>query len=108
MLHDYAHGEETPAVIRKELKVEPAEFDKQFRTYMEAARPRATVQHFTEWKDGLKKVAEAAKNKDNDAVIKEGLAIRDLYTDYVEPGSIYEILAHAYLWIRRIRARRYR
>jgi tetratricopeptide (TPR) repeat protein len=96
MLHDYAHGEETPDVIRKELKVEPAEFDKQFRTYVEA-QTKTQVQHFTEWKDGLKKVAEDAKNKDNDAVIKDGLAIRDLYPDYVESGSIYEFLAHAYL-----------
>jgi len=96
MLHDYAHGEETSGVIRKELKVEPAEFDKQFRAYVEA-QTKTQVQHFTEWKDGLKKVAEAAKNKDNDAVIKEGLAIRDLYPDYVESGSVYEFLAHAYL-----------
>jgi tetratricopeptide (TPR) repeat protein len=96
MLHDYAHGEETSDVIRKELKVEPAEFDKQFRTYVEA-QTKTQVQHFTEWKDGLKKVAEDAKNKDNDAVIKDGLAIRDLYPDYVESGSIYEFLAHAYL-----------
>jgi hypothetical protein len=36
MLHDYAHGEETSGVIRKELKVEPAEFDKQFLAYVEA------------------------------------------------------------------------
>lgn len=96
MLHDYANDEETPAVIRKELKVEPAEFDKQFRAYVEAAT-KTTVQHFTAWKDGLKKVAEFAKNKDDDGVIKEGLAIRDFYPDYVEQGSVYEFLAHAYL-----------
>jgi cellulose synthase operon protein C len=96
MLHDYANGEETPGVIRKELKVEPAEFDKQFRAYVEAAF-KTPVQHFTEWKDGLKKIAELSKNKDDDGIIKEGLTIRDLYTDYVEQGSIYEILAHSYL-----------
>jgi tetratricopeptide (TPR) repeat protein len=96
MLRDYTSGMETPAVIQKELKVEPAEFDKQFRAYVEAAA-KVPVQHFTEWKDGLKKVAEAAKNKDNDAVIKEGLAIRDFFPDYVESGSVYEFLAHAYL-----------
>jgi cellulose synthase operon protein C len=96
MLHDYAHGEETSDVIRKELKVEPAEFDKQFRAYIET-QTKSPVQHFTEWKDGLKKVAELAKAKDDDGVIKEGLAIRDLYPDYVEAGSVYEFLAHAYL-----------
>ncbi len=96
MLHDYAHDEQTPDIIRKELKVEPAEFDKQFRAYVEAAT-KAPVQHFTEWKEGLKKIAELSKAKDDDGLIKEGLAIRDLYSDYVEQGSIYEFLAHAYL-----------
>ena len=30
-------------------------------------------------------------------MIKEGTAIRDLYPDYVEPGSVYEALAQAYI-----------
>jgi tetratricopeptide (TPR) repeat protein len=30
-------------------------------------------------------------------VIRDGLAIRDLYPDYVEAGSVYEFLAAAYL-----------
>ncbi len=55
-----------------------------------------TVTHFTEWKDGMKKLIDLAKKKDDDGVIKEGLAIRDLYKDYVEPGSVYEFLATAY------------
>ena len=61
MLHDYAHGEETPDIIRKELKVEPAEFDKQFRAYVEAAT-KTPVQHFTEWKDGLKRLAALCRS----------------------------------------------
>jgi cellulose synthase operon protein C len=96
MLHDYAHDEQTPDIIRKELKVEPAEFDKQFRAYVEA-QTKTTVQHFTEWKDGMKKMSELAKAKDEDGAIKEGLAIRDFYPDFVETGSVYEFLAHAYL-----------
>jgi tetratricopeptide (TPR) repeat protein len=38
-----------------------------------------------------------SKAKDYDGVIKEGLAIRDFYPDYVEAGSVYEFLAAAYL-----------
>ena len=29
-------------------------------------------------------------------MIREGAAIRDFYPDYVEPGSVYEVLADAY------------
>ena len=38
-----------------------------------------------------------SKAKDYDGVIKEGLAIRDFYSDYVEAGSVYGFLAAAYL-----------
>jgi hypothetical protein len=96
MLKDFAAGEETPAVIRKELKIEPEEFDKRFLAFVEADT-RVTVDHFDEWRKGIKEVAALAKDKDNDGVIKEGLAIRDFYSDYVEAGSIYEFLADAYL-----------
>jgi len=44
----------------------------------------------------VKKVAELARNKDYDGVIKAALPIRDLYPDYVEGGSVYEFLATAY------------
>ena len=56
------------------------------------------VEHFDEWKKGMKRGGrEIAENKDWDACIKEGNAIRDLYPDYVEEHSVYEMLADAYL-----------
>ena len=36
------------------------------------------------------------QERQDDGVIKQGLAIRDLYPDYVEAGSVYEFLATAY------------
>ena len=30
-------------------------------------------------------------------MVRDGPAIRDLYPDYVEEGSVYEFIAHAYL-----------
>ncbi len=95
MLHDYANAEDTPSVIRKELKIAPEEFDKQLATYI-GNKTEQTVGHFSEWKDGMKKVIDLAAKKDDDGVIKEGLAIRDMYKDYVEQGSVYELLAAAY------------
>ena len=96
MLHDYTADMDTPAVIRKELKMEPADFDKQFFASVETAT-RTTVTNFDDWKKRIKQVNEMSKAKDWDGVIKEGLAIRDFYPDYVEAGSVYEFLAAAYL-----------
>jgi tetratricopeptide (TPR) repeat protein len=41
-------------------------------------------------------VAEYAKAKKWDEVISEGVRIRDLYPDYVEAASVYEMLADAF------------
>ena len=96
MLHDFGGGEETSAVVRKELKLEPEEFDKRFLAYVEADT-KTSVDHFDEWKKSLKSIFELSKTKDWSAVIKQGTAIRDMYPDYVEEHSVYEALAEAYL-----------
>ncbi|MGO9256900.1 MAG: tetratricopeptide repeat protein [Bryobacteraceae bacterium] len=96
MLHDFGNGEETAAVVRKELKIEPEEFDKRFIAFVEADT-KNTVDHFDEWKKGVTELVTLAGNKDYGAVIKEGTRLRDMYPDYVEKHSVYEILAQAYL-----------
>ena len=95
MIHDFGQNDETAAVIRKELKMGPAEFDKQFIASVEAST-RSMVDGFDPWRKGVRQVAESAGKKDWDAVIKQGTAIRDLYPDYVEAASVYEFLAQAY------------
>lgn len=96
MLRDFGAGVDTASVIRKELKIEPEEFDKRFLAYIEADTKNA-VDHFDEWKKSLKSLVAKSTAKDWDAVIKEGTSIRDLYPDYVEEHSVYEALAAAYL-----------
>ena len=95
MLKDYANDVDTPTVIRRELKLEPEEFDKQFFALVEAENKKA-IENFPEWTDDVKTIAAASKAKDYDTVIKIGLQARDLYPDYVEAGSVYEFLAKAY------------
>jgi len=96
MLHDFGAGESTPAVIRKELKMEPDEFDKQFLASVEA-ETKTTVENFSRWRDALKSTNELLRKKDYDGVIREGTAARDLYPDFVEAGNLYECLAKAYV-----------
>ncbi len=42
-------------------------------------------------------MVEDLRAKKYDDVIREGKAIRDYYPDYVEPGSVYELMADAYM-----------
>jgi Tfp pilus assembly protein PilF len=96
MIHDYGANMTTTQVIEKELKITPEEFDKQFIPWVEA-QTKTTVDNFATWSKGVRTINEEVKTKDWDAVIKEGTAIRDMYTDYVDPGSVYEALAQAYM-----------
>lgn len=96
MLHDFGTGLDTPTVVRKNLKIEPEEFDKQFLAWVENDTKTVT-EHFDEWKKRYGLVSRAAGNKDWGEVVKEGNAIRDWYPDYVEDHSIYELLAQAYV-----------
>jgi tetratricopeptide (TPR) repeat protein len=96
MLHDFGEGTDTATVVRKELKIEPEEFDKRFLASVEA-ETKYVVEHLDEWKKGLKPLVAAASAKEWDAVIKLGIPMRDMYPDYVEDHSVYEALAEAYM-----------
>ena len=95
LLADFGRGESTPGVIRKNLKMEPEEFDKKFLESIDAEFGK-TVANFDHWKEAMKRIAELRGKKDWDGVIREGTGVRDLYPDYVEGGSVYETLAKAY------------
>jgi tetratricopeptide (TPR) repeat protein len=96
MIHSFAKLESTPDVVRKDLGLSPEEFDKQFLAWLEADT-KVTVQHFAEWKDQLKEMVADLRAKKYDDVIRQGAVIEDFYTDYVEPGSVYELMSEAYL-----------
>ena len=95
MVHSFAQLKPTPEVIRQDLGLEPEEFDKQFLSWLDV-QTKKTVDGFDDWKKRIRGVSELAKAKKWDEVIKEGEAIRDMYSDYVEAGSVYEFLAQAW------------
>ena len=96
MLRDFAANADTPTTIRKELKLAPADFDRQFLSALEA-ETKHTVDNFDRWKDAMKRIAAASASRDYDEVIRLGSEARDLYPEYVEHHSVYEALAKAYL-----------
>jgi tetratricopeptide (TPR) repeat protein len=96
MVHSFAKLETTSEVIKNNLGMSPEEFDKQFFAWLDA-QTKTTVDHFEEWRKQIKAISDDLRAKKYDDVIREGNAIRDYYTDYVEPGSVYEFLSDAYL-----------
>jgi tetratricopeptide (TPR) repeat protein len=96
MMRSFGERKTTPEVVEQHLGVKPDEFDERFLSWLDASTGK-TVRGFDEWKKGLKTVAMLVKAGRNDDAIREGLAIRDIYPDYVENGSVYQLLAEAYL-----------
>ena len=96
MIQAFGDKKSTVEVIEEQLKMKPEDFDKQFLPWLEA-RTKTQVEGFEDWAKRVRGLSALAKSKDWSAVIKEGTAIRDIYPDYVELGSVYEFLADAYL-----------
>jgi tetratricopeptide (TPR) repeat protein len=96
MIHDFADKKDTVEAIQKELNVKPEEFDAQFFPWIDA-KYKKQVEGFDHWREELKLLAQAAKEKQWDDVIAKGTAIRDLYPDFVETGNVYQFLTQAYL-----------
>jgi tetratricopeptide (TPR) repeat protein len=96
MTADFGLKRPTPQVVEERLGMKPVEFDKQFLAWI-TAQTKKTVDGFDNWRKGVKQIHEAAEAKKFDQVLREGPALRDLYRDYVEAGSVYEVLAEAHL-----------
>jgi tetratricopeptide (TPR) repeat protein len=96
MMHSFGESKPTPEVVEQHLGIKPEEFDRRFLVWLDG-QTKKTVSSFEVWKKQMAVVRAAAKAQKYDEVISEGTAIRDLYPDFVEPGSDYELLADAYL-----------
>jgi Tfp pilus assembly protein PilF len=95
MVHSYASLHTTSDVIKHDLESSPAEFDQQYLTWIDKKYgPQA--EHFDQWREKLKTVASALRDKRWDVLIKEGNAALTLYPEYVHDGNAYEFLAEAY------------
>ncbi|HET6145750.1 MAG TPA: tetratricopeptide repeat protein [Candidatus Acidoferrales bacterium] len=94
MVRSFAAHKTTSDVIRTGLGMAPEEFDKQFLAWLDKDVGK-TVANFDAWREKLKDLVTQAKNKNYDAVLKEGEEVRALYPDYVYPANSYEFMAQA-------------
>jgi tetratricopeptide (TPR) repeat protein len=95
MAHSFAKVETTADVVQHDLGMTADEFDKQFLGWLDSDIGK-TAANFDPWRKSLKDLAEAAKEHQNDNVIKEGQETRGLYPDYIYDANSYEFLAAAY------------
>ncbi len=94
MIHSYADRKTTAEAIQDNLHETPATFDKDFLAWLDAQTGN-TVRHFDDWKQGMKAAHESLQNGKRDEAIRQGLAIRDYYPDYVGQESDYELIVEA-------------
>jgi tetratricopeptide (TPR) repeat protein len=94
MVHSYAKLTSTPDVISQDLGMTSEEFDKQFMEWLNKDVGE-TVANFDKWRAGVKELVEQAKNKNYDAVLKQGEEVRRMYPDYIYPANAYEFMAQA-------------
>ena len=95
MMHAFGDLKTTPQVIQEDLKMSPEDFDKQFLVWLKV-QTEGPVAHLAEWKKSMKELSANLKAQKYDEVIELGLKVRDWYPDYVESGSVYQMLADAY------------
>jgi Tfp pilus assembly protein PilF len=96
MVHSYAERQTTAEAIQNNLHESPAAFDKEFGVWLEK-KTGVTVQHFDDWKKGLKSAYDSLKQGKTDAAIQQSNSIYEYYPDYVEGDSTYELIMEASL-----------
>jgi tetratricopeptide (TPR) repeat protein len=94
MVHSYAERKTTPEVIKTDLGVSPDEFDKQYLQWLNK-NYGAQAASLEESRKALQQMADSAKQKQYDAVVKEGEAVRRRYPEYVGDANPYEFIAAA-------------
>ncbi len=94
MAHSFGELKTTAQVVQQDLGLAPAEFDKQFLTWIDA-QYGAEAAHFDEWRGKLKALAAAWEQKQYDMVLAQGPAMIAMYPQYVGDANVYEMEADA-------------
>jgi len=96
MIHSYAARKSTAEAIQDNLHESAASFDKDFAAWLDGKTGK-TVARLEDWKRGMKAAQEDLQHGKQDDALREGLAVRDFYPDYVGEGNAYELIAGAYI-----------
>lgn len=94
LIHAYGERKTTVEAIQDVLHEDAGQFDKNFLNWL-GAKTQKVVDHFDEWQKAMKEAhADLAKN-DTAEALKQAVAVKDQYPDYVGAGSAYELIADA-------------
>ena len=96
MVRSYGARKTTEEAITENLHLSASGFDKEFFSWLDGQTGN-TVRHFDDWRNGLKSAYSSLKEGKNDEAIRQALAVRDFYPDYIAANSDYELLATCYL-----------
>jgi cellulose synthase operon protein C len=96
MVHSYAQRKTTPEVIQADLGLSPDEFDKQYLQWMNDRYGKMAA-NLDAWQKAMVKLAQASEQKQYDAVIQQGEAVRTMYPEYIGDANVYQFLASAAL-----------
>jgi tetratricopeptide (TPR) repeat protein len=96
LVHAFTGNTPTPEVIKQHLSLTTEEFDKEFMAYLDG-ETKKTVEGFDKWRDGMKEADKLQGEGKKEEAKARLLEIRDIYPDFVERGSAYEMLAKIYL-----------
>jgi tetratricopeptide (TPR) repeat protein len=95
ILRSFSSRTTTAEVIEKQLALKPEDFDREFLAWLDR-KVGPTVKAFDAWKKGMQSLAALSAKKQYADVVKEGPKLRDQYTDFVEDGNAYEMIADAH------------
>jgi tetratricopeptide (TPR) repeat protein len=96
MIHSYAARKTTADAIQDNLHESAAAFDKDFSVWLDQ-KTANTIRHFDEWKQGMKLAYEDLQHGRADEALRQSVAIRDYYPDYVGGHNLYELTSEYYL-----------
>jgi hypothetical protein len=94
MVHSYAELKTTPQAIEQDLGMDAGEFDKQYLAWIDH-KYGAEAAHFDMWREKLKALVAAEKQKQYATVLQQGPAVVAIYPEYVSDASAYELIAQA-------------
>ncbi len=94
MMHQFAKNRATVDVIRDELKMEPAAFDKDFQADLEAQTGK-TVAGFEQWTTKLRELNKAVKEDQPPSdLLQRARELEEIYPEFVEAGNPYVLAAN--------------
>ena len=96
MVRSYAQLKTTPEAVQENLRLTPEDFDKAYLAWL-MKQVGTEPNDFDKWREGLRNLAEEAKAKQNDYIVKVAPDILNLYPEYVGDASAYSYLAAAQL-----------